>query len=237
MSSYLRYPHITGDHIVFVADDDVWMVDAGGGRAERLTADRVPAARPRLSPDATLLAWSSARDGNNEVYVTPVAGGEATRLTYWDHANTRVLGWSGDGRVIVSTPALQPFRTQSWAYALPIDGGPGERLPLGPVSGLARRPRRHDRAAVGRAPRARHVEALPRRHPPEAVDRPGRIRGVRAAARRARRPAGRSGLARRPARVRLRPRGPRQRLLGAGRRQRPAPAQRPHRQLRARSGR
>ncbi len=25
MSTYLRYPHITGDHIVFVADDDVWM--------------------------------------------------------------------------------------------------------------------------------------------------------------------------------------------------------------------
>ena len=140
MSSYLRYPQISGDRIVFVADDDVWSVDRDGGRAERLTADRVPASRPRLSPDGSRLAWASARDGNNEVYVTPVAGGEATRLTYWNHAGTRVLGWSADGRVIVSTPALQPFRTQSWAYALPIDGGPGERLPLGPIHGLARRP-------------------------------------------------------------------------------------------------
>jgi tricorn protease len=140
VSNYLRHPHLTGDRIVFVADDDVWIVDASGGRAERLTADRAPAARPRLSPDGTLLAWTSARDGNNEVYVAPVAGGEATRLTYWNHAGTRVLGWSADGRVIVATPALQPFRTQAWGYALPTDGGPGERLPLGPINGLARRP-------------------------------------------------------------------------------------------------
>ena len=34
--TYLRTPHCSGDTIVFVADDDVWLVAATGGRAERL---------------------------------------------------------------------------------------------------------------------------------------------------------------------------------------------------------
>ena len=59
------------------------------------------------------------------------------------------------------------------------------------------------------------MEALPRRHARPALDRPRRPRRVRALPGRAGRPAGRPGLGRRPARLRLRPRGPRQRLLRA----------------------
>ncbi len=138
--TYLRFPHLAAERLVFVADDDVWAVSPEGGRAERLTSDRAAVLRPKLSPDASMLAWASRRDGNPEVYVTPVAGGAATRLTYWNHLLTRVLGWSADGRVVVSSPAGQPFRTHNWAYALPVDGAAGERLPYGPISGLARRP-------------------------------------------------------------------------------------------------
>jgi tricorn protease len=136
--TYLRFPATTGEHIVFVADDDVWRVGIDGGRAERLTSDRVPASRPKLSPDGALVAWGSRRDGNPEVYVAAVDGGPAARLTYWNHVSTRVLGWTADGRVVASTGALQPFRSRSWAYALPTDGSPGERLPYGPINGLAR---------------------------------------------------------------------------------------------------
>ncbi len=138
--TYLRFPHLVGDDIVFVADDDIWRVDARGGRAERLSSDRVAASRPRLSPDGTQVAWATRRDGNPEVYVAPLAGGPATRLTYWNHPLTRVLGWDTDDRVIVASPALQPFRSRSWAYALPTDAGPAQRLPYGPINALARRP-------------------------------------------------------------------------------------------------
>lgn len=138
--TYLRYPHLAGERIVFVADDDVWAVSFEGGRAERLTSDRAAVSRPKLSPDGTQLAWASRRDGNPEVYVAPVDGGAATRLTYWNHQLTRVLGWSG-GRIVATSPVRQPFRTRSWAYALPLDGTAGERLPYGPINGLARHPR------------------------------------------------------------------------------------------------
>ena len=50
--SYLRYPHIWGDDIVFVADDDLWLVPTAGGRASRLTSERSPVRHPRFSPDA-----------------------------------------------------------------------------------------------------------------------------------------------------------------------------------------
>ena len=48
--SYLRHPHLHGDTLVFVAEDDVWTAPVDGGRAYRLTADGVPVARPRISP-------------------------------------------------------------------------------------------------------------------------------------------------------------------------------------------
>ncbi len=137
--TYLRFPHLAADKITFVADDDVWLVDADGGRAERLTSDRATALRPRLNADATQVAWATRRDGNPEVYVAPVDGGPATRLTYWNHLLTRPLGWASDGRVVVSSPVFQPFRSRAWAYALAPDGGPAERLPYGPIYGLARR--------------------------------------------------------------------------------------------------
>src|SRR5215467_12328502 len=39
-SRYLRFPNIRGDLLTFVADDDVWLAPADGGRAWRISADR-----------------------------------------------------------------------------------------------------------------------------------------------------------------------------------------------------
>jgi len=39
---YLRYPHLHGDLVTFVAGDDVWLGLVAGGRAWRLSADDVP---------------------------------------------------------------------------------------------------------------------------------------------------------------------------------------------------
>ena len=136
--SYLRSPHLSGDTVVFVADDDVWSVPATGGSATRLTADAAPASRPRLSPDGSAVAWASRRDGTPEVYVVPTAGGAPRRLTWWGSAQTRVLGWADDVTVIASSTVGQPFRAHTWAHSLPTSGEPGTRLPYGPISGIAR---------------------------------------------------------------------------------------------------
>ncbi|MGW4662416.1 S41 family peptidase [Streptosporangium sandarakinum] len=132
---YLRFPHLSRDTLTFVADDDVWAASADGGRAWRLTSDRAPAAHPRLSPDATKVAWTSLRDGDPEVYLADLESGSAERLTYWGDMRTRTRGWTPGGEVLAISATGQPFTPWSWAYA--IGDGLPERLPYGPVTDLS----------------------------------------------------------------------------------------------------
>ncbi len=135
--SYLRFPHLQGDTLVFTAEDDVWTAPLAGGLAHRLTADDVPVARPRLSPDGTQVAWTSWRDGSPEVVVSDVDGGGARRLTYWGDERTRTSGWTAAGEVLAVSASGQASARRTWAYALPAAGGTPRRLELGPVSDLA----------------------------------------------------------------------------------------------------
>jgi tricorn protease len=133
---YLRYPHVHGELLVFVAEDDVWLAPAEGGRAWRLSADAAPVSHPRFSRDGALIAWTSWRDGQPEVYVADTEGSAAARVTYWGDARTRVAGWSSAGEVLAITAAGQPGTQFTWAYAVPVEGTPPRRLPFGPVSDL-----------------------------------------------------------------------------------------------------
>ncbi|WP_433253163.1 S41 family peptidase [Streptosporangium sp. CA-135522] len=133
--SYLRFPHISGETLTFVADDDVWAAPADGGRAWRLSSDRAPAGHPRLSPDATKVAWTSVRDGAPEVFLADLESGSAERLTYWGDRRTRTRGWTEDGKVLAISATGQPFASRTWAYAL--GDGQVERLPYGPVTDLS----------------------------------------------------------------------------------------------------
>jgi tricorn protease len=156
-AGYLRFPHLHGDVVTFIADDDVWLAPAGGGRAWRVTADHAAASYPRISRGGAMIAWTSRRDGPPEVYLAGIDGGDGRRLSYWADRGTRVCGWTPDGDVIAITAAGQPFDHFTWAYALaaadpgagaggsgPVNGaglGGGaahaRRLPFGPVADLA----------------------------------------------------------------------------------------------------
>jgi len=135
--SYLRFPHLHGDTLVFVAEDDVWTVPLSGGRAYRLTADHVPVAQPRISPDGARVAWTSWRDGAPEVYVSDLDGGGVRRLSYWADGRVLTVGWTPSGEVIALSAVGQPSPRRSWAYAIPAGGGTPRRLDYGPVSDVA----------------------------------------------------------------------------------------------------
>jgi tricorn protease len=141
-SRYLRYPSLRADLLTFVADDDVWLAPAGGGRAWRISADRVPAASPRFSADGNLVAWTSWRDGPPEIYLASTEGGDKSRVSYWSNQATRLRGWSPSGEILATTAANQPFQHYTWAYAIPVIGGVSHfteqrRLPFGPVGDIA----------------------------------------------------------------------------------------------------
>lgn len=138
--AYPRHPHLHGDLLTFVAEDDLWLAPLDGGRAWRLTADHLPAHHPRFSPDGRHIAYTSTRDGAPEVHVVPVDGGPSRRLTHWGSDQTRVLGWTADGRPIAATTAGEAGLRRTWAHAVPLDGGAPRRLPYGPVGGLAFEP-------------------------------------------------------------------------------------------------
>ncbi|MFI5660447.1 PDZ domain-containing protein [Streptomyces sp. NPDC051684] len=135
--AYLRFPHLQGELVVFTAEDDVWAAPLDGGRAWRVSADNMPVAHPRLSPDGETVAWTSRRDGAPEVHIAPVVGGPAKRLTHWGSWTTNVRGWTPDGRVLATTTHGQASLRRSWARAVPLDGGSAETLPYGPVGGVA----------------------------------------------------------------------------------------------------
>ncbi|MFI1255709.1 S41 family peptidase [Streptomyces netropsis] len=147
--AYLRFPHLHGDLLCFIAEDDLWVAPlspegAGGdtGRAWRLTVDRTRAGHPRFSPDGQHIAFTSWRSLDPEIHLAPVDGGPARRLTYWGSSDTRVCGWAPSDRdgghdVLAVSSHGQPFSYFSWAYRLPTDGSPGLRLPWGPLSDIA----------------------------------------------------------------------------------------------------
>jgi tricorn protease len=137
-AGYLRFPHVQGDLLTFIAEDDVWLAPVNGGRAWRLSADQAEAAYPRFARDGAAVAWVSWRDGPAEVYLAGTDGAApGRRLTYWGEPAATVSGWTPDGKIVALTASGQPFERQYWAYALPPDGGPAQRLPYGPVAGVA----------------------------------------------------------------------------------------------------
>jgi tricorn protease len=134
-AGYLRYPHVHGDLLAFVAGDDVWLAPVSGGRAWQLTADGAPVSYPRFSRDGAKIAWTSSRDSGPEVYLAGADGGNPTRLTYWGDREAAVSGWTPTGEVLAVSATGQPTYIPL-AYAI----RPGEaprRLPFGPVTDLA----------------------------------------------------------------------------------------------------
>ena len=87
-SSYFRFPHVHGDLVTFVAEDDVWIAPLGGGRAWRVSALQLPARNPRFTPDGTRLVWTVVQGTAPEVVSAEVDGGGYRQLTYFGHATS-----------------------------------------------------------------------------------------------------------------------------------------------------
>ncbi|MFG2941151.1 S41 family peptidase [Streptomyces sp. NPDC048282] len=140
--SYLRLPHLSGDLLCFVAEDDLWLTSIGTpGRAWRLTVDRTKVGHPRFSPDGRRVAYTSWRSLVPEIHLADVDGGPGRQLTYWGSADTQVRGWTppdreGDADILAVASHGQPFSYFTWAYKVSPDGDPGRKLPWGPVSDI-----------------------------------------------------------------------------------------------------
>ena len=133
---YVRFPTIYQDSIVFVAEDDLWLLESAGGRAERLTAGVAEVKTPRFSPDGQRLAFVGKAEGAEEIYLMAGLGDEATRMTF-QAAACSVAGWSPDGeRILFATNANQIDPRANFLYALNPQSGLPELLPYGQANAV-----------------------------------------------------------------------------------------------------
>ena len=128
-SAYLRYPHVHGQQLVFIADDDLWLGDLGGGRAHRLTSHRAPARSPRFSPKGNQVAYVSSLHGGWDLHVVGLEGGEH-RLTWLGSRRMQVAGWLDDQHVVIASNHAEANPVLTSLYSVAVDGQT-ERLPWG----------------------------------------------------------------------------------------------------------
>jgi tricorn protease len=148
VQGYYRHPTISGDRIVFVCEDDLWMVGTGGGAAMRLTANPGSHSHPRLSPDGEAIAFVSRDEGRPDVHVMPSAGGSSRRITFLG-ASTQVAGWRSDGTtVVIASDHDQPFAGWAHLWDVPVDGSAPVPIPVGPAWSVSFGPGR--RMVIGR---------------------------------------------------------------------------------------
>ncbi len=134
----IQYPTLSpsGDRIVFSWLDDLWIVPAEGGVAARLTNHPAPERRSVFSPDGSLLAFESGRDGGRNIYTMPLSkgpdgatlAGETRRVHVMDRSQT-LSDITPDGKYLLINSSHEPAVYRGLKmYKLPIEGGPLERL-------------------------------------------------------------------------------------------------------------
>jgi tricorn protease len=120
----LRYPAYSKGRVAFSYLGDIWTANDNGSDPHRLTVHEARDIYPRFSPDGNWIAFSSNREGNNDVYVMPVTGGKPKQLTFHS-ADDIVVGWTPDGKDIIfwSTRGNGVFPTVTTLFEVPMDGG------------------------------------------------------------------------------------------------------------------
>ena len=107
----LRHPSINGNRIAFAYGSDIWTANSDGSNPQRLTVNQDVEYNPCISPDGKWIAFSGNYEGNIDVYIVPVTGGNPRRLTYHPNADV-VRGWNGSKVMYASSRASATTRYQ-----------------------------------------------------------------------------------------------------------------------------
>ena len=129
-SRLMRQPSFANGKVTFSYLGSIWVADEDGSNIHRLTVNRARDVMPRFSPDGKLIAFSSNRKGNNDVFVIPVTGGKPKQLTFHS-AEDMVVGWSPDGKKIIfaSSRGKGAFPGVTTLFEIPADGGMERPIP------------------------------------------------------------------------------------------------------------
>ena len=111
-----------GSEIAFASGGDIWTVPAAGGVARLLVTDPATEDRPIYSPDGRQLAFTSTRNGVDNIYILTLATGQIRRLTWSDSAE-QLDAWSRDGKWIYFSSGANDIARQTDVYRVAATGG------------------------------------------------------------------------------------------------------------------
>ncbi len=144
----LRYPNANSNTIVFVSGGDIFSANINGGIARKLTSSEGREEFPRISPDGKWIAFTAEYDGNYDIYIMPIDGGEPRRLTYsadLPGLKSRermgpakiIMQWTADSKSVIYRSREDSWHAQSGKlYKINIDESMPTEFPL-PKSGYA----------------------------------------------------------------------------------------------------
>jgi tricorn protease len=119
----MHQPAISASHIAFIYANDLWVANADGSNARRLTSDAGIESGPHFSPDGRIIAFNAEYDGNTDVFTIPVEGGIPQRLT-WHPSADMVRGFTPDGKAILFASPREDFSMRYLQlYTVPVTGG------------------------------------------------------------------------------------------------------------------
>src|SRR5438093_1836229 len=121
-----------GQTIVFDLLGDLYTLPIAGGTATQLTHGMAYDAQPRFSPDGKWVAFTSDRDGADNVWIINVASKQTKQITKGRANRYRSPEWTPDGNyIVVSRAASSIGASKPWMYHR--DGGGGVQLVRDPT--------------------------------------------------------------------------------------------------------
>ncbi len=125
----VRDPTRSAEALCFAYAGDLWIARPDGADARRLTVLPTVEADPCFSPDGGRIAFTGQYDGNVDVYVIPVEGGDPVRLTYHPGAD-QARGWTSDGKKVLFRSGRDSGMRHGRLWTVDLGGGHPESLPL-----------------------------------------------------------------------------------------------------------
>ncbi|NVK55461.1 MAG: PD40 domain-containing protein [Alteromonadaceae bacterium] len=98
---YFRDPDLHDNTVVFTAEGDLWLHQIDANQTRRLTTNTAFEKQAAISQDGSQIAFTANYEGTTEIYVIPIDGGVAKRVTF-ENSYVFLQEWTAEGHILYS---------------------------------------------------------------------------------------------------------------------------------------